>query len=273
MDFSVLISVYSKEDPNFLDQALSSIFNQTLLPKEIVLVKDGLLTESLDKIILKWESILNNILRIIVLPQNNGLSEALNIGLHACKNEWVFRMDTDDICEPNRFERLIKHVCDYNVDIVGSWANKIDADNNFLGIIKVPVSDSKIKKLIWTSPFIHPSVGYKKSKILAVGSYNSLAGPRQDDYDLWFRCAKAGLKMHNIDEPLINYRWSDNNILKNNIRVGWARFKVGIKGCISNRCGIIAYLGVTIPLFRSLLPYPLNIWFYRISQKVNPRTK
>ena len=45
--FSVLLSVYIKENALYLKQSLDSIFNQTLLPNEIVLVKDGPLTKEL----------------------------------------------------------------------------------------------------------------------------------------------------------------------------------------------------------------------------------
>ena len=53
MEISVLMSVYIKERPEFLERALESIFNQTLKPKEFVLVKDGTLTRELEMILHK----------------------------------------------------------------------------------------------------------------------------------------------------------------------------------------------------------------------------
>jgi len=69
MKFSVLISVYHKEKPDFLDQALSSIENQTLKADEIVLVKDGPLTNELDEVIKKHQLVSHVPYTIVVLGQ------------------------------------------------------------------------------------------------------------------------------------------------------------------------------------------------------------
>jgi len=99
------------------------------------------------------------------------------------------------------------------------------------------------------------------------------AGPRQDDYELWFRCAKAGLEFHNLSEVLLLYRFNADNIRRNDFRVGFHRMKNGIKGNFSLGYGPFAYLGVIIPFLRGLLPHPLNYWFYKSVSKFNPRNK
>lgn len=270
---SVLISIYYKENPVFFRAALMSLINQSLRPDEIVLVKDGPLTHDLD-IVIEEFSVICNFLKIIVLENNQGLSYALNTGLIHCKYEYVARMDTDDICSHDRFEKQINYLIkNPEIDIVGSFSTKIDEMANEIGIIKVPTSNSQIYKLLWACPIIHPSVMFKKSRILSVGSYNHDAGPRQDDYDLWFRCAEAGLKFSNIPEILLYYRFSKDTIQKNTLNVGWHRFKVGLKWSRRLNLGLIAYLGITIPLIRALLPYPLNIYFYKFLQRVDPRSK
>ena len=107
INFSVLLSVYIKEQPIFLEQSLASILNQTLIPPEIVLIKDGSLTTELDLIIKKYQNEVPMI-KVIQLPQNQGLGKALNEGLKHCSHELVARMDTDDIAKSNRFERQIQ---------------------------------------------------------------------------------------------------------------------------------------------------------------------
>lgn len=270
--YSVLISVYSKEQPKYLQAAIESIFCQTLPPSEVVLVKDGPLTNELELLISLYK---RPILKLITLPDNKGLSNALNIGLKYCTNELVARMDTDDICFPSRFEKQVHFLESHpDIDIVGTYATKIDEHGKILNeLVKVPTEHEDIVHLIWTCPMNHPTVMFRKNKILSVHGYNSAAGPRQDDYDLWFRCAEKGLHFANIAEPLLYYRFFVDSVKKNSVRVGWHRMKVGIRGCKRLHLSLVAYVGVCIPLIRSLLPYPLNMYFQNVMNYFNPRYK
>ena len=158
------------------------------------------------------------------------------------------------------------------VDIVGAYATKIDeCGNNLEEVIKVPVSHEDIVRLVWTCPLNHPTVMYRKNAILSVGGYKPDAGPRQDDYDLWFRCAEKGLHFANISEPLLHYRFFADSVRKNSIEVGWHRMKIGLRGCRRLHLSFIAYIGVCIPFVRSLLPYPLNVYFQGLMNRMNPR--
>lgn len=269
MKYSVLLSLYSKESPDYLKLALNSLFASTLPPDQIVIVKDGPLTADLEKVLSYYTGI-----EYSSIPINVGLSYALNIGLSICRNELVARMDTDDICHPDRFKKQFEFmVQNPAVDIVGTYAIKIDERGKEFGILKVPVYHDDIRKYIWTCPFIHPTVMFRKSKIEQIGSYNPNSGPRQDDYELWFRCALNGLIFANIPESLFYYRFFKDNVKKNSIKVGWSRFKVGFRGCRKLHLSLYAYIGVSIPLFRALLPYPLNVLFNELMIKVNPRSK
>ena len=271
--FSVLISVYYKENPIFFKLALNSLLNQTLKPNEIVLVIDGQLTSELNTVIDNFKNIFNSL--ITVTNDNNlGLSASLAKGLKVCKYEYIARMDSDDISRIDRFEILLNHALRYpEIDIIGSWAIKINNDGVLSDIMKTPKKNNEIHNLIWTCPFIHPSVVFKKSRILEAGSYMFEDGPRQDDYSLWFRCAFRNYKFENLPITLLYYRFNSGTILKNDIKVGWARFKVGFKGCMKLKLGPIAFLGITIPLIRSLLPNPLKGWFYILTNKFNPRVR
>ena len=106
--FSVLMSVYKKEKPEYLYQAMESIFNQSLLPSEVVLMEDGLLTEELyqviDNMVKRYQ-----VIRVFQFKENVQLGRALAKGVELCENELIARMDTDDIAEPNRF----LHQCSY----------------------------------------------------------------------------------------------------------------------------------------------------------------
>ena len=91
MLFSVLLSLYHKESPLFLRQSLTSIFTQTLLPIEVVLVEDGPLTDELYAVIKEFTS-QHPELKVISLPTNRGLGKALNEGLKHCSYDLVARM-------------------------------------------------------------------------------------------------------------------------------------------------------------------------------------
>ncbi len=272
MKFSVLLSVYEKEKSHYLEKALESLVAQTLPPDEVVLVQDGAITEGLEAVIATYQHSLP--IKQIKLKENQGLSKALNAGLQHCKNEWVARMDTDDIALPERLAVQAETIRNNpELDIVGSWATTIDEKGTKKTLLKVPLSDARIKKLVWSCPMIHPTVCFKKEKIVEAGGYNPGAGPRQDDYDLWYRCASAGLVFGNIPRSLLLYRFTDENIRKNSLKVGCHRAKTGFRGNRALGYGPLAYVGVTIPLFRALLPYPLNVWFYKLTHRFNPRAK
>jgi len=268
--FSVLMSVYHKERPDYLEESLDSLGAQTLQAAEVVLVCDGPLTEALEAVIRRFEGILP--LRTLRLEKNQGLSAALNAGLRACRHEWVARMDTDDVCLPHRLETLALFLQAHpTADIIGSYAEKIDESGQRNGWLRVPLTPERIRQLTWSCPMIHPTVCFKKDRILGVGGYDPDAGPRQDDYELWFRCASAGLEFHNIPEPLLLYRFTEENIRRNTLRVGWYRLRIGWKGNRLLGAGPLAYLGVMVPFFRGMLPYPLNVWAYKVLDRFNPR--
>lgn len=208
--FSVLISVYYKEIPRYLDRALQSITDdQVLKPNEIVLVKDGPLTKELDEVIEKYEKKYPNLFKIVVLEKNYGLGKALNIGLENCTYELVARMDGDDISKPERFKKQIDIFKENpNLDILGSWIDEFIEENGEMkirSIRKVPEkSDEIFQKLKSICAFNHPTVMYRKSKVIEVGSY--LQEFALEDYYLWIRLVISGANMYNLQESLLEFR-------------------------------------------------------------------
>ena len=105
MNISVLISVYDKENPQYLKEAIASVINQTYKPKQIVIVKDGELTKKLDRIIYNYKNKFPELIDIYKLEQNQGLGFALRFGIEKCKCDYIARMDSDDISKNYRFEK------------------------------------------------------------------------------------------------------------------------------------------------------------------------
>lgn len=208
MKFSILLSLYYKESPLALDQCFFSIWKeQTIHPNEIVLVLDGSIGEELNQCVLKWQKIIGESLKVIPLSQNVGLGKALNKGLEHCSNEWVFRMDTDDICKPDRFERQIQFIKEnpevvlFSGQILEFNENPSDADT----LKYVPTEHTDIVKFAQKrSPFNHMTVAYKKSVIDAVGGYQHHLF--MEDYNLWLRVIGAGYRVGNHSDILLYAR-------------------------------------------------------------------
>ena len=208
--FSVLMSVYIKENPKYFDRALQSITDdQILKPNQIVLVKDGPLTDELEKIIKKWSEKYKNLFKIIPLEKNMGLGEALRIGIENCSYNLIARMDTDDIAKPERFQEQIKIFKNNEVDLVGSWIDEFwEVDNKIKvqKIRKAPEKDKEIKeKLKFLNSFNHPTVMYRKNEVLKAGSYSEKYH-LMEDYYLWIRMTMNSCKFYNIQKSLLFFR-------------------------------------------------------------------
>lgn len=207
-DFSVLMSIYYKEDPKALQLCLDSILkNQTVVPNEIVLVKDGPLTKELDKIIDTYDKKYPKIFHIIPLKQNGGLGSALQLGLTKCKNEIVMRMDTDDICVNNRFALQLQYMEKHpEVSIVGGYIGEFQFDpSEELRVKAMPCTFEEVKKYAkFRNPLNHMTVCFRKSDILEVGNYQPV--DYLEDHYLWARLLANGKKIENIPEVLVYAR-------------------------------------------------------------------
>jgi len=206
-DFSVLMSVYSKEKPEYLERALRSITDdQDLLPSEIVLVEDGPLSNELYSTIAKYLSKYKDILKIVKLDENRGLGNALRIGLTHCTNEIVARMDSDDISLPWRFRVQYNFFIEHNFDVVGANILEFEGDeNNVVGMRKVPeLHDDIVAYSKRRCPMNHPTVMFKKGSVLNVGSYEEIKG--FEDYYLWVKMIRNGCTFYNIQQPLLKFR-------------------------------------------------------------------
>lgn len=204
--YSVLMSVYQKEKPEYLRMALDSMLNQTVSPDEIVLVEDGGLTDALYAVIEDYRKYLH----IVVNKTNLGLGLALNHGLKECRNELVARMDTDDLSKPERCEKQLERFAEKSyLAIVGSHIDEFTGDPSHIVFQRtVPLSSEEIYEFAKKrSAFNHPAVMYSKTAVLQNGGYADLK--RNQDVDLFGRMLFEGYKAENIDEALLWFRSSD----------------------------------------------------------------
>lgn len=209
--YSVLMSLYYKEKPEYLRQSLDSMINQTAKPDEIVMVYDGLLTNDLYKVMNEYIEQYPQLFTIVKNESNLGLGLSLNKGLLVCKNELVARMDTDDISKPNRCEKQLYRFKEKPyLTIVGSHIDEfVDVKENIISSRKVPVNFEDIYEFAKRrSAFNHPAVMYKKEDILKENGYSDLK--RNQDVELFGRMLFSGYQAENIDESLLWYRVNDD---------------------------------------------------------------
>ena len=238
IQFSVLMSVYSKETAEHLKEAMDSVFNQTLPPTEVVLVEDGPLTDPLyatiDALCAQHPEI-----RIVRIDTNQGLGLALRKGLECCTYDLVARMDTDDISKPTRFEKQIRLFAEHpEVDICSAWIDEfVDVKEHVTHCRKLPETPDELYEFgKRRCPVNHPVCMYRKNAVLASGSYQY--HPFLEDYYLWVRMMVNGCRFYCIQEPLLWFR-ANPEMFKRRGGLGYALEEFRLE-CLMHR---IRYIG------------------------------
>lgn len=219
MDYSVLMSVYYKEKPEYLRQSMESIFAQTVPTNDFVLVCDGPLGSELDAVISDMQERHADVLHVIRLEKNMGLGNALNEGIKHCKNELVARMDSDDISRPDRCEQqLIAFRNMPDVSIISGTVEEFFISRESIDAQRVlPKKHEDILRFAKKrNPFNHPCVMYKKTAVEAAGGYQDFY--LLEDYYLWIRMLMNGAMGYNLEKPLLWMR-TGNGMYKR--RSGW----------------------------------------------------
>ena len=265
-NYSVLMSVYFKEKPEWLDYSISSMMNQTIVPNEFVLVEDGPLTKELEEVVNKYVKKYPKIFKVVKIEKNGGLGQALKLGIEKCKNEFIARMDSDDYSLPERIEKELEIFEKYpDVGIVGTNVSEfIDSIDNVICDTILPETNEEIIKFSKRRcPFSHPSVMFKKSEVINAGNYreNYLC----EDYDMWLRMLRNDCKCYNIQESLVYMRVGEDFYKR---RGGWKYMKTILK--FKNELlktgyfTLFDYLKSTVPhIIVCLIPNSLRNWIYR----------
>ena len=199
--YSVLMSVYCKENPKWFDNSIKCMFEQTVKPSEFVLIEDGPLTDELNKVVEKYKNDYPDIFKIIKIEKNGGLGPALKLGVENCSHEYIARMDSDDYCIPERIERELKvFLANPELGMVGTNVVEfIDSPENCVSKVVLPESQEEIYEFSKKrNPFRHPSIMLKKSAIMKAGNYREYY--LFEDYDMWVRMLRSGCECYNIQE-------------------------------------------------------------------------
>ena len=222
--FSVLMSVYKKEKPQYLIQCLDSLLQQTLPADEWVIVEDGPLTEALYDVLDLYERQHPKLIKRIRLDHHAGLGVALAEGIRHCSHELIARMDADDVSCAERFEEQIERFLnDPELDICGTWIEESEGDiENVVSRRKVPVEEQAIRTYQKRrDAFNHMTVMYKKRAVLDAGNYEPV--PLMEDTVLWVRMLQNNAHCANIPKYLVKVRVGNDYYER---RGGWTYFKL-----------------------------------------------
>ena len=260
------MSIYHKEKPEYLTACLNSVLNQSALPDEIVMVKDGPLTPELESVLTEYAEKNPGLFNFVVLEKNVGLGLALREGMLHCKNELVARMDTDDINKPGRFEKQLKEFeADGELDVCGTqMAEFEDVPDNVVAHRVVPLDDESIKKYQKKRDgFNHGTVMFKKSAVLRAGNYQSCM--LMEDTLLWVNMIQSGAKLKNIDEELYLFRLGKDMYERRGGFAYYKKYKAGRKKI--RQTGYISWWDYRWSLFVqfvvAMMPNKLRGWVFK----------
>lgn len=234
--YSVLMSVYKKDEPEFLRESIESMLRQTVPCEQFVLVKDGPLNESLDNVIAAYSEKSPELFTVVSLEQNIGLGRALDKGLEHCRNDLVARMDADDVSLPERCERLLRLFEENEkLGLAGTNIDEFYDEPSHVVSSRVVPSDyeSICRFMKRRSPFNHPTVMFRRSEVLRCGGYGKMR--RKQDLDLFARMINMDCYALNINESLLLFRSNEDNYkrrkswtyCKSYIDVQYANYKRG----------------------------------------------
>lgn len=202
---SVLLPVYNCSE--YIKESVESILNQTFSDFEILIIDDS----STDGTYEFLQTLTDSRIRLISKSKNTGYTNSLNIGIEIAKGEYIARMDGDDICLPERFEKQINFL-KKNEDYVlcGTWFKIFG--NESARIIENPVSDVEIKlALLEYCSIGHPTVMIRNSVLKNNNIYYDIEMEPAEDFDLWVRLSPLG-KFANLPEVHLNYRDHEKQI-------------------------------------------------------------
>lgn len=225
-----IITVYKKDKLEFFKQSIESIINQDYEFKNINIYL-GINGELPDEIKEYIEENKEYFYKIVENVQNRGLAYTLNRLIEVLEDEeYIFRMDSDDICKLDRVSKQIEALeNDKELMIVGSNLVEIDEYGKELRSKHMPTDYEVIKKYsIARSPLNHPTVAFRKEFFDIVGLYNE-EFLKSQDYELWGRALKKGVKISNLSEPLLYYRITSEYINKRNSFINYSNeFKISV---------------------------------------------
>ena len=247
---SVLMGIYNCAET--IDEAIESVQSQTYTNWELILCDDG----STDGTYAKACQYAKRDERIVVLKNdhNLGLNITLNNCLKKATGEYIARMDGDDICVSDRFEKQVAFLEEYpDYSIVSSHMILFD-ENGEWGRKQTKEAPSA-EDVVCGSPICHAPVMMRRACMEAVNGYSvDKRMLRVEDVNLWIKLYAAGYRCYNIQEPLYCMRNDRNALNRRKYRYRINSTYARLKGCRDLNLGWKSYLKAFLPMMIGLIP-------------------
>lgn len=272
MKLTVVVPIYKNNDAQQLRVSLDSLLRQTLLPNEILVVADGPVSTELEQVVSSFKFLVSSKnlpieVNYLKFEQNEGLGKTMRKAVLAAKGDYIARMDADDICLPNRFEKEMK--CfkeDSTLSVVGGQIAEFDGNvKNITGRRVVPLEHEEIVSYMKSrNGMNHVTTILKKKDLIDSGNYQPLEW--FEDYCLWVRMIQHGCKFKNIYDDVVLVRAGKAQADR---RGGWAYFKneVFLFKCLLSQ-GFITKNRFCINMIergfvRLFMTSSIRSWFYK----------
>lgn len=250
---SVLMGVYNCAAT--VEEAIQSIIGQTVTDWEFIICDDGSSDDTCEVV----RALAEKEPRIVLIrnEHNMGLAPTLNHCLRAARGTYTARMDGDDICSPDRFEKELAALeADPGCAVVSCAMLSYD-ENGVYGQSNYPEKPDKTD-FFRMSPFCHAGCMMRKAVLLELGGYNeSSQVERFEDFDLWYRLYKAGYYGRNLPEALYSMRDDRNAFRRRKMKYRLNVTKLSLKIYRDFKPGIRYFPGVVAPVIKGLLPEKL----------------
>ena len=230
--FCVLMPVFQRDDLyKIIDEAITSIFKNSIIPNQFIIIVDGPLKKKFIKKIYFYKKKYN--IQIVWLNEKSkGITKPLNEGLLKVKTPFVARADADDINESNRFEQQISYA-KKGYELIGSNITEIDLKKKILSVKKMPQKFLDIKRYSKIrNPFNHMTVFFKKDLAIKYGGYPDLY--LKEDYGLWLKFIKNKRKIININSTLVRATTGEDFYINRRSGLEYVKSEFGISKYLFN---------------------------------------
>lgn len=190
--------------PGLFLAAIESVLHQTWSHLELIVIETPG-QQALSEIL---APIRDERLKHVIAPDGITTSIARNLAIAEASGDLLAMLDADDLCNPDRIAKQVRFLEEHaDVDVVGSSIEIIDEQDRVLGTRNYPLQHEEIfEAMRLYNPLAQPSVMMRKRVITKHGGYDERPDCICEDYDLWSRLARKGVRFANQDETLTRYR-------------------------------------------------------------------